>query len=502
MKRIILFAFLLTSIFSYSQNTVNLVKGRWEYAHLFGDTSLRVPLDTFSNAVIGSIARKGTSLYIKGGAYWTAVTGAAGTGVWGFVSGTITDQTDLIAKFGSKYDTATRKMDTLYTLNDSMFIYKINGRLDTFKARGAIVNFNGRVGSIVLTSLDVTNALGYTPSNLPSVVNSLQVINSGGAVSFGSGTYASRPSASIYGRFYAATDSAKLYFDNSSVWITIGGGTSGGGGAFYDSTLMASVKRLKDTATVLRALIAAIGPSGVTDTTAVMRKANNLSDVVSVSASRTNLGLGTSAVLNAPASGNATVGETVKGNDTRLTDSRTPTGSAGGDLTGSTFPNPTLAASGATAGSYTFISATINAKGIITAISSGTPIFYDSTLMASTKRLKDTAAAIRAAFPAVGGSSDYTVSTAPNTANYTTTTSTYIILSDLTGQANRTVTLPSSPTSGRNYIYDNQNDVASGFTWTFAGGTVKDNGGNTITTLVDKTPYHLVYTGTNYRIIN
>lgn len=43
-----------------------------------------------------------------------------------------------------------------------------------------------------------------------------------------------------------------------------------------------------------------------------------------VTAQRATLGLGTAAVLDAPASGDAAVGEVVKGDDTRLTDARTP----------------------------------------------------------------------------------------------------------------------------------------------------------------------------------
>lgn len=50
----------------------------------------------------------------------------------------------------------------------------------------------------------------------------------------------------------------------------------------------------------------------------------DLLDDANAAAQRTTLGLGTAAVLDVPAGGDAAVGEVVKGSDTRLTDARTP----------------------------------------------------------------------------------------------------------------------------------------------------------------------------------
>lgn len=134
------------------------------------DTVVYLPLrdTTFTPSQQGAVIYKTSNnlLYLWNGSKWIQV--VVGSTLWGQITGTITNQTDLTSYLSSNYQPLTtfgyglknsgttvtydsasiRKVDTLYRLNDSTLQYVLNGRPYTVLLRGTAA---GGISSLVFS---------------------------------------------------------------------------------------------------------------------------------------------------------------------------------------------------------------------------------------------------------------------------------------------------------------------------------------------------------------
>ena len=96
------------------------------------------------------------------------------------------------------------------------------------------------------------------------------------------------------------------------------------------------------TAGMITANLTGTVTGNATNVSGTVALTNGGTGATTASGARTALSLGTSATVDVAASGDASTSQVVMGNDSRLTNSRAPNGSASGDLSG-TFPSPTVA---------------------------------------------------------------------------------------------------------------------------------------------------------------
>lgn len=182
---------------------------------------------------------------------------------------------------------------------------------------GAVDSVNGQTGVVVLDATDV----GADPTGTAAGALAAHVAAADPHPTYTTSAEATTIASSAVTTHTALGDPHTQYALESAL------GTASTLASDTDGTLAANSDARIPTQKAVKTYV---------DTKALLA-ANNLSDLPNTTTARTNLGLGDSATKNV----GTTAGTVCAGNDARLTDSRTPTGAASGDLAG-TYPSPTV----------------------------------------------------------------------------------------------------------------------------------------------------------------
>lgn len=232
MKKLIILLLLFVGLKSFSQAPVPVSQPQYFLKYIWVKDSVRA-----------TIYFQGTNDTLATQAYVRAHMGSGASGIAGFGIKISNDSFSVDT-------THLVKQDSMWVVNDTTFIIKINSRLTTFHMRGAVVSYNGRVGAIVSNPADYSafyvsltgtynnpvwlNSFAWTKlSGVPSTLVGYGIIdgvtNLGGSQTWASGTFAARPApGNTNGAFYMAKDTNAIYFDNGASWQKVVGGGSGG----------------------------------------------------------------------------------------------------------------------------------------------------------------------------------------------------------------------------------------------------------------------------------